>query len=318
MNLESHPADNSWLDRGRELSATGKHEEAIACFERAASSVAALTGKGDALFALGRARDSLVAFEAAIMLDGKSAYAWYGKGRALTKLGAHADAVLPLQKFLSLSAAPSMLTKQVSAWLQAVGRLTDIPSIPPPADPLDTARALRTAGKPRDALTALEVVDSKSGGPAVWLERARCHDDLGRPDLAHEAIMESLMKDPTDPEAWVLRARLERALDKRVEARRAVETLVRLRPRDPASLTTAASICADIGAHQGAVKHAMDALAIDPGNSEAWLIKARSDVFLGNRASAIAALRRARDLVRPDDFRVQHETAILLRKLGES
>lgn len=310
--------EDTWLQRGRELSSSGQHENALACFDRAIAdraSVAALCGKGDALFALGRYRDSLAQFEAAIALDGRAPYPFYGKGRALTKLGSHVEAIAPLRSFLELSRAGSKLAGQVSAWLLAVTRASDIPSVPPPSDVVDLARALRASGKPREALTALEPIAATPRAD-VWMERARCHEDLGRPQLAEEAVIEALMRNDRDPDAWALRARIEAVLNKRAETRRALETVLRLRPTTPAFLVVVASIYAKLGDHALAVRYAMQTLEREPGNVEAWLIKGKSDLALGSQKAAKAALERARNLAPLDDFRVQHEVTAALRKLG--
>lgn len=306
---------DTWLVRGRELAARGDHAQAVSCFERAGATVAALCGKGDSLFALGRAQESLVAFEAALHVNRDAAYAWYGVGRALTRLGSHAEAISPLRRFLALSPVGSTLTKQVGAWLEAMTRLTDIPSYPPPSDPLDRARALRVGGKPRDALQVLEA-EGASPRAAVWMERALCQELLARPDLAEEAAVEAIMRAEDDPDAHAIRARVCAALTKRVEARRAVEAIVRLRPRVASYAVPAASVCATIGDHATAVRLMLDVLALDPANVDAWLVKAKSDLALGHTQAAIAAFRRVRHLARPDDFRMQHEATAALKKLG--
>jgi tetratricopeptide (TPR) repeat protein len=315
MQTDAHHFDDTWLIRGRELAARGEHEQAIACFDRGGASVAAISAKADSLFALGRARESLVTFEAALHLKGDAAYPWYGIGRALTRMGSHAEAIAPLRTFLALSPITSVLTKQVSAWLDAMTRLEDIPSVPPPSDPVDRACALRVAGKPRDAL---QVLESEAASPraTVWIERARCHELLERADLAEEAVIEAIMRDQEDPDAWVLRARVCVALNKRVDARRAVEMIVRLRPRVSSYLVAASSVCASIGDHHAAIKHALDALMLDPANVDGWLIKGKSDLALGQTQAAIAAFRRVRHLARPDDFRMQHEANVALTTLG--
>lgn len=284
------------------------HDDTCGC-----GSVAALSSKGDALFALGRHRESLAQFEAAIALDSAAPYPWYGKGRALTKLGSYVDAADPLRRFLELSRGESKLTAQVSAWLAALTRVTDIPSVPPPTDPLEIARALRASGKPHEALERLEAARPRA---EVWLERARCHEDLARPGLAREAVIEALMLDDRDPDAWALRARAESILDRRDEARRALERLLRLCPHSPGHLVIVASIFARLGDHARATRHAVEALARDPGHVEAWLIKGKSDLALGQHKAAMAALERAKRLAPPHDFRVHHEVAAAMRKLG--
>ncbi|MBI2391555.1 MAG: hypothetical protein HYV09_18345 [Deltaproteobacteria bacterium] len=126
--------------------------------------------------------------------------------------------------------------------------------------------------------------------------------------------MEAIIRDEGDPEAWLLRARFEIALGKHLDARRAIQRLVRMRPRVAAYLTVAARLFASIGDLHAARKHAVDALSTDPGIVEAWLVKARSDLALGDARAAIPALRMVQQLAPSDDFGTQHEAQALLRK----
>jgi tetratricopeptide (TPR) repeat protein len=72
-------------------------EESLKAYDRATEInpkfVAALRGKGNVLYILGRYNDSLNAYNAAIETDSKYALAWYNKGLALYDMGRYEEAV---------------------------------------------------------------------------------------------------------------------------------------------------------------------------------------------------------------------------------
>jgi tetratricopeptide (TPR) repeat protein len=72
-------------------------EESLNAYDRATEInpkfVAALRGKGNVLYILGRYNDSLDAYNAAIETDPKYALAWYNKGLALYDMGRYNEAV---------------------------------------------------------------------------------------------------------------------------------------------------------------------------------------------------------------------------------
>jgi Flp pilus assembly protein TadD len=91
----------AWQDKGKALSALGRHEEALACFEQAlalasndpSASGEILVPQGETLTAMGRHEEALACFDRALEISPFYMQAWYGKGQALSGLGRYSDAL---------------------------------------------------------------------------------------------------------------------------------------------------------------------------------------------------------------------------------
>ena len=79
-----------WNNKGNALHALGRHEEAIACLDRALAvdplSAPAWSNKGNAFQALGRYAEAIVCYEKSSAISPQSALPWVNKGVALRRL----------------------------------------------------------------------------------------------------------------------------------------------------------------------------------------------------------------------------------------
>jgi tetratricopeptide (TPR) repeat protein len=96
----------AWQDKGKALSALGRHEEALSCFDQAlalASNDASSSGqililKGETLTAMGRCEEAITGLDRALEIDPKNRDAWYAKGMAFARLKRYDRALDSLEK----------------------------------------------------------------------------------------------------------------------------------------------------------------------------------------------------------------------------
>ena len=103
--------------RGVELARAGRHEEALACFDRAmdmardagesrdAVLLSACMHRGSSLAALGMHRAALACFEVALDLEPGDVYAHLDKGSSLAALGLHREALACFERAITLATA---------------------------------------------------------------------------------------------------------------------------------------------------------------------------------------------------------------------
>ena len=94
-----------WIGKGGSLSALGRHEEAINCFDQALAidprAVMAWNNKGVTLWRLGRQEQAIKCLEQALAIDPRLAMAWTNKGAILTDLGRYEEALNCCDRALS-------------------------------------------------------------------------------------------------------------------------------------------------------------------------------------------------------------------------
>ena len=152
--LAANPDDAvAWFKKGNVLGALGKHEEAIACYDKAISnarrtndvwrvrggSVDAVTGpvpadvvegtawnaRGSSLRALGRQDDAIVCYERALKIDPKRADVWLNKGNALYSQGHPAEALRCFDETVALDPRNKIAWCNRGVTLRALGRLDE-------------------------------------------------------------------------------------------------------------------------------------------------------------------------------------------------
>jgi tetratricopeptide (TPR) repeat protein len=94
ISLAASAEDNTsvyWTAQGNKLLEQYKFNDSIQAYDKALqineSHIAALAGKGEALWKIGRYNESIISFDKALNLDPNYVRAWVGKGVALHGLG---------------------------------------------------------------------------------------------------------------------------------------------------------------------------------------------------------------------------------------
>jgi len=95
--MSARDAADQAFDEGNTLAAAQRHEEALACFDRALAArpafLRALFNRGRVLSRLGRIEDAASSFAAAVALNPPETFPYVALGRHLQALGRHAGAV---------------------------------------------------------------------------------------------------------------------------------------------------------------------------------------------------------------------------------
>lgn len=95
--LGSELSAEEWNNKGSSLGNLGRHEEALACYDKALEILPSLAqahfSKGVALFALGRVQEAIACYDDAIRVNPNLEQAWSNKGVALKALGRLNEAV---------------------------------------------------------------------------------------------------------------------------------------------------------------------------------------------------------------------------------
>ena len=88
---KSEILSRTWNDRGWVLTAMGREEESLECYEKAfeiwSKNTYALTNKGDVLRNLGKNEEALTCFDKAISINPNDSWTWSDKGNIEMKLG---------------------------------------------------------------------------------------------------------------------------------------------------------------------------------------------------------------------------------------
>lgn len=120
--------------------------------------------------------------------------------------------------------------------------------------------AALAAGKPGDALTALESADAeawKAGDGAqqasIAIDRARAQVGLGQLDAAASTLAAARTAQPDNAQVWLLSATLARRQDKLAEAQTEIEKAAQLTPGDP-EVGLEAGVIAILSGHRDAAR----------------------------------------------------------------
>jgi superkiller protein 3 len=182
-----------WTAQGDELNAQYKFDDAIQAYDQAleinASHIAALVGKGEALWNVGRYNESLKSFDEVINLSPYYVRAWVGKGVAFHGLGNFNESRRSYDKALEID------PKYAMAWNDKAWLLYKQDMYQEAVDYSD--RAIEILNRNLAA-----TIDTK----AVALEK------LGKNDEALKWIDKALELDPTDSIVWIHKGDILKAL----------------------------------------------------------------------------------------------------------
>lgn len=201
--LVANGAVDGWLVRAFCLLATGRSDEALAAVEEAlrrdGARAAAHRLAGEARTMEGAHDAALAAYSRATEIDPRDARAWYGRGRALTKLARFDEATEALRRFLAASRPDHPDVPRVQAWLGEVARRT---TPPPPATAdavahLAEGRSLQLLRRNKTAVLAYErAVAIDPGLVEAWLGLGECQALLRRFDEAIRCFDRALLLVP--------------------------------------------------------------------------------------------------------------------------
>lgn len=299
--IEKEPRDvEARLALGRAQLAIGRIKEAIETF-RAAQQIA--PERADVLTALGEAltfeSDGVVTqparelFSAALARDAKTPGARFYLGLADAQGG---DAAAALKRWLDLEAD----SPDDAPWLETLQREIERVAKQAGIDPL-SVRPDRKTGKPADA-----GMPQPSADDVKRLEQLPPEQRDAQIRAMVDRLAERLKAAPEDVEGWLRLARARTVLGEHAQADQAYATADKLRPDDAAILAAWAEVRLrlDEGGLKALSPETVAVLRrlekVRPNNGLALFFLAQADEAAGDRQSAIARLRRLRDMIPPD------------------
>ena len=129
MSTYQEENESSWNDRGVELYAQGKYDEALKCYDKAIELdpqfSLAWNNKGAALFSQGKYDEAIQAYDKAIEIAPKYASAWNNKGFALYNLGKYNEAMQAYDRAIYLNSEDGNAWHNKGLALKALGRTTE-------------------------------------------------------------------------------------------------------------------------------------------------------------------------------------------------
>jgi tetratricopeptide (TPR) repeat protein len=199
-----------WNHKGVSLTALGRADEAIACFDRvlAIEPLAAENwyNKGDALYELGRHKEAWGCFEEALRLDANFAQAWSGKGVCYAHFGHYMEAIRCYDKALAIN------PKDFAVWNNRGMTLSELGRRDEAITNFDKALAL----DPRNAIG--------------WFQKAKTLLKLRRDCEAIRCLDNALAINPRYANAWLWKAKTEQTLGHLREARQSYRNYIAVAP----------------------------------------------------------------------------------------
>ncbi len=196
-----------WLDRGNELDESGKHEEAMASFERELGlkpgDYATCFNRGMMMVMLGRSEEALANFDRALDLKPDDNVAWFNRGVALGDLGRSEEALASYERAIEFKPNYHL------AWFNR-GLMLD------------------NLGRSEEALASYErVVEFKPDYHDAWFSRGVVLDNFGRSEEAIASFERAIEFKPDLHQAWhgrgVALIRLGRSEEALASDERAIE-----------------------------------------------------------------------------------------------
>jgi predicted O-linked N-acetylglucosamine transferase (SPINDLY family) len=265
---------------GRALGALGRHEEALASFDRAIAAAAAETAKAqgyraDLLGELGRHAEAVEAYDRALAVSGRSMANWFDRGVALAALS------------------------RFEAALESFDRAIELE---PDYAPAIVCRAKVLADLHRDAEAAAGLEQALKLAPddaRVWLVRGQALAQMRRSDEAAAAFGKALELDPGLHEAWLGRAELFGAEGRLDDAVAAYSRALQLRPDLAEAYLGRGNVLLEKRRLPEADRDYDSAISLDNELAEAWLGKGNVAVVAGQADAAMSAYDRAL-AIKPD------------------
>lgn len=250
-HLAAHPEDAAALhELGVVSAASGKHQEALACFvsvlARHRDWPGAARHRAHALLALGRADEAAQSYESALAAKPDDVESLEPLGHILLSRGRPSDAIAVFERALRLRDDLPTLHLGRASGLLRTGRPQDalaefeiaLECAPESLDAaLGCAAALHFMGRTPEALAVYERVQTQfPAAPAIPYNRGVLLRALGRREDAIASLREAVARDPSYRDAWHnLGIVLSEAARYR-EAAQCAERLVALDPHYPHAL----------------------------------------------------------------------------------
>lgn len=281
--------------KGEGLSAQGKNEEAIRCFEKAIhidrNLELPITSKGVCLIKLGRHEEAIRCFHQALKIDPESAYAWVNLAAEEDKLGHMKEAVYAYEQFLLVDLEG--FTKELMVQRVYV-----------------TVRLKTELGV--DLVSDLYQIDCKAIKPLgpdekpahyearVWNKKGTALLLLGKYENAVQCFDQALQLDPNSILAWRSKGNSLKLLGRPKDAIPCFDQTLVLDPRNITAWINKGESLNGLGHCEDAIFCYDQALIIDPGLVTGWLEKGKSEEKLGLVKDAIHSFQQVLTIAAED------------------
>jgi len=226
----------------------GDFEEALTLLEEAIQLdrefAFAWNGKGNALSSLKRYDEALAAYDKAIQIDPEYAVAWSNKGNALGDLKRYDEALAAYDKAIQIDPEDAL------AWSNKGSTLGDLKRYDEALAAYDKAIQI----DPEDALT--------------WNGKGYALHDMKRHDEALAAYDKAIQLDPEDAAAWLNKGDTLRGLKRHDEALAAYDKAIQLDPEDAGVWNNMGIILDDLACYEQALAAYDKAIQLAPEAAE--------------------------------------------------
>lgn len=288
-----------WSNKGFDLQQLGRHGEALKCYEKALTIAPQLDGvwsnKGSCLDAMGRFEEALVCYDNALVTDFRNGKTWNNKGRVLDSLGRSREAIGCYQEALAVD------PRYAEAWN-------------------NLGACLNTLGKHKEALACYEkalAIDPQYSH--AWFNNGIALAALGQRKDALASYDKALAIDPRDAVTWFNKGNSFDALGRNDEAIACYDKALSINRRYHEAWNNKGGTLLALGQLEAAVVCFDNALAIDPHDATRWFNKAYAEDELGRSAAAVKSYRRFLDLSSPQHTaQIAHARERIVRLAGST
>ena len=319
-----------WVNKGFSLATLGRHQEAIACYDRAIGieprEANTWFSKGIVLGKLGRYQEAIACYDRALEIDPRFANAWYNKGVALGRLGKHKEAIACCDKAIEIDPRFAKAWNNKGVALGELGRHQEAIACYDRAleiDPrdakgwLDKGGALSELGKYQEAIACYDrAIGINPRYAEAWGNKGNALSDLGEHQKAIVCYDRAIEIEPRDASAWYNKGSALGRLGRYQEEIACYDRAIGINPRYAKAWYNKGVTLSGLGRHQEVIVCYDRAIEINPRYAEAWNNKGSALDNLGKYQDAIVCFDRALE-IDPRFAKAWGNKGIALSELGE-
>lgn len=268
-----------WSNKGFDLQQLGRHGEALECYNKALTIAPQLDGvwsnKGSCLDAMGRREEALACYDNALVTDFRNGKTWNNKGKALDSLGRNREAIGCYQEALAVDPRYAEAWNNLGACFNALGQQKE---------------ALKCYGK------AL-VIDPQYSN--AWFNNGITLAALGQREDALVSYDKALAIDPRDATTWFNKGNSLDAMGRSADAIACYDKALSINRRYDEAWNNKGGTLLALGRLEEAIICFDNALAIQPQDATRWFNKAYAEDEIGRFAAAARSYRRFLELAQP-------------------
>jgi len=319
-----------WNNKGVSLDELGRHEEAIACHDKALEiapdSSVAWANKGHILNTLSRYESAIVCFDEAIRcyealtapfhealgVNPESALAWANKGKALHALNRYDEALKCFAEAARINPRHANAWKGQALALAYLGRFQEAGACSEKAAELDPQwedDLRQFSAVPGNHETALNTFRP---GAAAWATKGAELAQAGRHEEALKCFVEM---DPRYGAAWYNRGIVFSSLGRHEEALACYNKTLEIDPLFPEAWDRKGYVLGLLGRYEEAITCLSKGLEFAPENVAGWNNKGKALEALGRLDEAIPCFARALE-IGPLNATVWDNKGAALREVG--